>query len=179
MEILQERDLARYLFNQYTINPKNWNFIISTSPVRNSFFDALISNSNEVWQLKIDSLYKPNPMIMGAKVDNDPSKLEKKISNTSHFGYRSLETSTIMNFLKNLSEEQNNNSVKDDDINIRLHSLLSSLEPVKPIRGKNYLCGPFIFTEKKLKFDNSHDKISETISSKMKEKLRRKYSSYG
>ncbi len=110
MEILQERDLARYLFNQYTINPKNWNFIISTSPIRNSFFDALISNSNEVWQLKIDSLYKPNPMIMGAKVDNDPSKLEKEDSNRSHFGYRSLETSTIMNFLKNLSEEQNNNS---------------------------------------------------------------------
>jgi hypothetical protein len=84
-----------------------------------------------------------------------------------------------MNFLKNLSKEQNNNSIKDNDINLRLHSLLSSLEPVKPISGKNYLYGPFIFTEKKLKFDNNHDKISETISSKMKEKLRRKYSSYG
>ena len=180
MEILQERELARHLFNQYTINPKNWNFIISTSPIRDSFFDALISNSDEVWQLKIDSIYKPNPIIMGAKIDNDPSKLKKKLNNTSPFGYRNLETNAIMEFLKDLSEEQSKNSIKDNDINRCLDSLLSSLEPVKPVRGKNYLCGPFIFTENKLqKFYKNHEKMSDMISSQMRQNLRMKYSSYG
>jgi hypothetical protein len=180
MEILQEGELAQYLFNKYSMNPKNWNFIISVSQIRDSFFDAIISNPDEVWQLKIDSIYKPNPIIMGAKVDNDSSKLEKRINNTSNFGYRHLETNKIMNFLKNLTEEQNYNSIKEIDVNKHLHSLLSSIEPVKPVIGKDYLYGPFIFTEKKLtNFDKNNEQVSEKISSKMRSKLRTKYSYYG
>ena len=33
-----------------------------------SFFDAIVSNPNEVWQLKIDSIYKPNPLIIGTRL---------------------------------------------------------------------------------------------------------------
>lgn len=180
MEILQEGELAQYLFNRYSSNPKNWNFIISVSPIRDSFFDAIISNSDEVWQLKIDSIYKPYPIIMGAKVDNDFSKLEKRIDNTTPFGYRNLETNKIMNFLKDLTEKQNSNSIKEIEVNRHLHSLLSSIEPVKPVVGKDYLYGPFLFTEKRLtNFDKNNEKVSEKISSKMREKLRTKYSSYG
>ena len=180
MEILQESELARYLFNKYSSNPQNWNFIISLSQVRDSFFDAIISNPDEVWQLKIDSIYKPNPIIMGAKVDNDQSKLKKRITNTTSFGYRNLETNKIMDFLKNLTMEQNSNSIKEIEVNRQLNSLLASIEPVKPVIGKDYLYGPFIFTEKRLtKFDKKNEKVSEQISSKMRQKLRTKYSSYG
>ena len=38
-----------------------------------NFYDAIMSNPNEVWQ-KIDSIYKPNPLIVGTKVDVDPVK---------------------------------------------------------------------------------------------------------
>ncbi|MDR4511447.1 MAG: hypothetical protein MRJ93_07055 [Nitrososphaeraceae archaeon] len=180
MEILQESELARYLFNRYSLKPKNWNFIISLSQVHDSFFDAIISNPDEIWQLKIDSIYKPNPIIMGAKVDNDLSRVEKRFNTTTSFGYRNLETNKIMNFLKNLSMEQNSNSIKESEVNTQLNSLLSSIEPVKPIAGKDYIYGPFLFTEKRLpNFDKTNQKVSEQISSKMKEKLRMRYSSYG
>ncbi|MGE3860004.1 MAG: hypothetical protein AB7F53_08450 [Nitrososphaeraceae archaeon] len=178
MEILEEHDLATYLFNKYSLNQRKWNFIISTSQVNNSFFDAIVSNPDEVWQLKIDSIYKPNPLIMGTKIEADSSIIEKKL-NTTEFGYRKLEADLLWKFIRNISKDQNHDSINTTNVNIRLNSLLSSLEPVKPIKGHNYLYGPFIFTEKRMtKFDNRQDEISEKLSYRMNDNIRRKYSLY-
>jgi hypothetical protein len=179
MEILEDRDLAKYLFDKYSTNQRKWNFIISTSSVKGAFFDAIVSNPDEVWQLKIDSIYKPNPLVMGTKTTTDSSIIEKKLENTSKFGYRKLESNVLKN-LRTISEEENNNSINTMDVNFRINSLLSSLDPVKPIKGHNYLYGPFIFTEKNLaKFNNKQDEISEKLSYRMHENIRKKYSSYG
>jgi hypothetical protein len=178
MEILEDHNLAKYLFNKYSTNQRKWNFIISTSQVKDSFFDAIVSNPDEVWQLKIDSIYKPNPLVMGTKITADSSIIEKKI-NTTQFGYRKLDADVFKNFLTNISKDENNNSINNTDINVRLNSLLSSLDPVKPIKGQNYLYGPFIFTEKRMtKFDNKQDEISDKLSYRMNENIRRKYSLY-
>jgi hypothetical protein len=179
MEILEDHDLAKYLFEKYSTNQRKWNFIISTSSVKDAFFDAIVSNPDEVWQLKIDSIYKPNPLVMGTKTTTDSSIIEKKLENTSQFGYRKLESNVLKN-LRTISKEENNNSINTMDVNFRINSLLSSLDPVKPIKGHNYLYGPFIFTEKKMaKFNNKQDEISEKLSYRMHENIRRKYSSYG
>src|SRR5215211_6920117 len=106
MDILEGHDLAKYLFNKYSANQRKWNFIISTSQVKDSFFDAIVSNPDEVWQLKIDSLYKPNPLVMGTKIATDSSIIEKKL-NTTQFGYRKLEADVLKNFIRNISEEEN------------------------------------------------------------------------
>ena len=138
MEVLEEHDLTTYLFNKYSLNQRKWNFIISTSQASSSFFDAIVSNPDEVWQLKIDSIYKPNPIVMGTKIETDSSIIEKKL-NTTEFGYRKLEADVLRKFIKNISGNQNHDSNNTTNINIRLNSLLSSLEPVKPIKGHNYL----------------------------------------
>ncbi|MGD1835888.1 MAG: hypothetical protein ACPKPY_06345 [Nitrososphaeraceae archaeon] len=182
MEILSDAILAKHLFKKYSSNPRGWNFLISTTPIRDSFFDAIVSNSNEMWQLKIDSIYKPTPIVMGTKIDSDYSKFEKRLNNKSNvtpFGYRKLEQNTIMKFLKQLSDEQQNTSLKEVDVNNHLNTLLSSIKPVKPTKGHNYLYGPFIFTEKNLsKIDRSQNVISEKLSSKMRSNLRKRYSLY-
>src|ERR1044072_8341842 len=108
MDVLEEQDLTTYLFNKYSLNQRKWNFIISTSQVNNSFFDAIVSNPDEVWQLKIDSIYKPNPVIMGTKIETDSSIIEKKL-NTTEFGYRKLEADVLWKFIKNISRDQNHN----------------------------------------------------------------------
>ena len=182
MEILSDVILAKHLFKKYSSNPRDWNFLISTTPIRDSFFDAIVSNSNEVWQLKIDSIYKPTPIVMGTKIDSDYTKFERRLkkNNGTPFGYRKLEQSTVMKFLKQLSEEQQNTSLKDVDVNNHLNTILSSIKPVKPTKGHNYLYGPFIFTEKNLsKIDKSQNMVSEKLSSKMRSNLRNKYSLYG
>ena len=57
MEILDEKILAKQIFKKYSVNPRNWNFIISTNSIRDGFFDATVTNSDESWQLKIDSIF--------------------------------------------------------------------------------------------------------------------------
>jgi hypothetical protein len=115
---------------------------------------------------------------MGTKITADSSIIEKKL-NTTQFGYRKLDADVLKNFLTNISKDENNNSINNMDVNVRINSLLSSLDPVKPIKGQNYLYGPFIFTEKRMtKFDNKQDEISDKLSYRMNENIRRKYSLY-
>ena len=91
MEILEDKILGKNIFRKYTVNPKDWNFVISTTSMNDGFFDAAITNPDEVWQLKIDSLYKPFPIIAGAKIDIESTKMKKIMDkNVIPFGYRKI-----------------------------------------------------------------------------------------
>jgi hypothetical protein len=182
MEILEDSTLAKYLFERYSSNPKNWNFIISTSSHRDGFFDATVSSTDEVWQLKIDSIYKPLPMVLGTKVDIDSTKIERRLSRgVAPFGYRKLDPSIMVNLLKDLSEEQHVNATsKEVQLNTQFNSILGSLETVKPAAGKSYAYGPFVYTEQNLAGPNENQKqVAEKLASKLRDDLRKRYSSYG
>ncbi len=182
MEILEDKILAKNIFQKYTVNPKNWNFIISTTSMNDGFFDATVTNPDEVWQLKIDSLYKPLPIITGTKVDIESTKMKKIMNkNTVPFGYRKIDPPMLMNLFKKISEEQEIISRKDiDHVNKELNSFLGSLEPTVPIKGTDYLFGPFLYTDKNIIDKNSYQKnISEKLTSNMKKKIKERYPSYG
>jgi len=181
MEILQDNNLAKYLFERYSSNPRNWSFLISTNPLRDGFFDATVSNVDEVWQLKIDSIYKPMPIIIGAKVDADATRIEKRLgTNSPTFGYRKLEPSVMMTILRKLTQEQQINSEKVTNVSNYINSLLASLEPVAPEAGTNYAYGPFMFTNGNCLTSNQNQKlVAEELSHRLRDNLRSRYSSYG
>lgn len=182
MEILEDSTLARYLFERYSSNPKNWNFIISTSSHRDGFFDATVSSTDEVWQLKIDSIYKPVPIVLGTKVDMDSTNIERRLNKgVAPFGYRKLDPSVIMNLLKELSEEQPlNATAKEAELNTQFNSILGSLETVKPVTGTSYAYGPFVYTEQNLAgHDENQKQVADKLASKLRNDLRKRYSSYG
>ena len=181
MEILQDKVLGKHLFEKYSSNPKNWNFIISTSPFRDGFFDATVSNNDEVWQLKIDSIYKPIPIVLGTKIDVDSAKVQNISRNSSvPFGYREIESSVILNILEKLTQDQQQNAIKEEKVNNTLNSVFGSLEPVIPVRGKNYAYGPFLFTESNHINSSEYQKqIAEKLSLRLRDNIRQRYSSYG
>ena len=178
MEILEDKVLAKNIFQKYTINPKNWNFVISTTSMNDGFFDATITNPDEIWQLKIDSLYKPYPIINGTKVDIELTKMKKIINkNIVPFGYRKINPPMIMNLFKKISEEQEIIARKDIDyMNKELNSFLGSLETTVPVKGTDYLYGPFLFTDKNIIDKNSPQKnASEKLATNMKKKIKERY----
>ena len=181
MEILQENSLAKYLFEKYSSNPRNWSFLISSNPLRDGFFDATISNVDEVWQLKIDSIYKPIPIIIGAKVDVDATRIERRVGTGSpEFGYRKLEPSTVMTMLRRLTLEQQESAERGQSVGNYLNSLLASLEPVAPTVGGNYAYGPFVFTNRNYVTSNEYQKnVADQLSHRLRDNLRNRYSSYG
>jgi hypothetical protein len=187
MEILEDKALAKHIFKKYTTNPREWNFVISTNPAStDGFFDATITNPDEAWQLKIDSLYKPIPIITGTKIDIDSSEIGKTIGkdvtgSTIPFGYRKIDPPMLMNLFKKISDEQEEIAKRDlDRINQEFNSFLSSLQPTVPEKGTDYLYGPFLFTEKSIVGRNPHQKnVSEKLSLNMRRKIKERYPGYG
>jgi len=182
MEILDDKILAKNIFQKYTVNPKNWNFIISTTSIHDGFFDATITSPDEAWQLKIDSLYKPLPIITGTKLDTESSKMKKMLNkDMAPFGYRKIDPPMIMNLFKKISQEQEMIARKDMDyVNNELNSFLGSLEPTVPEKGIDYLYGPFLFTNKNIIENNPyHKNISEKLATNLKKKIKDRYPSYG
>ncbi|HYZ49611.1 MAG TPA: hypothetical protein VE593_01890 [Nitrososphaeraceae archaeon] len=184
MDIMEDKAIARHLFEKYCSNPRNWNFVISTSSLGDGFFDAMVSNTDEVWQLKLDSIYKPLPLVVGTKIDMDSTTIERGLSpNSVPFGFRKLEPPVIMDILKKVTEEQEarmnvHNAAADFDD--QLYSILRSLKTVKPTGGNNYAYGPFIFTSRtNLSPNEYHKRVSEKLAMKLRDNLRNKYSSYG
>jgi hypothetical protein len=184
MEILEDKVIARHLFEKYCSNPENWNFVISISSLRDGFFDATVSNTDEVWQLKLDSIYKPLPLVVGTKIDIDSTTIERSIdTNAVPFGFRKLDPPIIMDILKKVTDEQEeliNMHNKRSYFNDQFYSVLRSLKTVRPTSGNNYAYGPFIFTNTSPLCLNDYQRhVSEKLAIKLRDNLRNKYSSYG
>ena len=173
MDILEGNNLATNLFERYSANSRNWKFVVSVSQQNGNFYDAIVSNPNEVWQLKIDSIYKPNPLIIGTKVDVDPLRF----NDNTHmpFGYRKLDPRKIAKILSNISENEDTSALSS-----YIGSLISSTKPEVPSPNNSYAYGPFLFTQKNpIKVDEYQRKISDKLANRLSEKLRLLYSSYG
>lgn len=173
MDILEGNNLATNLFERYSANSRNWKFVVSISQQNGNFYDAIVSNPNEVWQLKIDSIYKPNPLIIGTKVDVDPLRF----NDNTHmpFGYRKLDPKKIGKILSNINENEDTSALSS-----YIASLISSKKPEVPSPNNSYAYGPFLFTQKNpIKVDEYQRKISDKLANRLNEKLRMLYSSYG
>ncbi|HYF99539.1 MAG TPA: hypothetical protein VD815_05570 [Candidatus Saccharimonadales bacterium] len=182
MEILEEKSLAKQIFKKYSTNPKNWNFIISTNSIKDGFYDATITNQEESWRLKIDSIYKPSPIISGARLDSDHKVIKRDYNdNIIPFGYRKIDPPAFINIFKKLSEEQESIARKNNDyLNYELNSLLNSIEPSVPTNGIDYLYGPFMYTSRNLIGKTRYDDmVSEKLSQSIKRKIKERYPGYG
>lgn len=182
MEILEEKSLARQIFKRYSANPKNWNFIISTSSIRDGFYDATVTSPQESWRLKIDSIYKPSPIISGTRLDVDTKIIERGANNNLiPFGYRKIDPPIFINIFKKISEEQESIARKNNDyLNQELNSLLNSMEPTVPTLGTDYLYGPFLYTNKNIAGKSRYDDmVSEKLSQSIRRKIKERYPGYG
>lgn len=179
MEILQDRNLAKYLFDKYCSNPKNWKFHISPSYYDDGFFDATISNSDEVWQIKVDSIYKPDPIILGTKIDADVTKVYQQID-SAPFGYRKIDLNLIMKILLRTVDDTDVMKPDEQRPSANLNSILNSIEPVRPSQRGSYAYGPFTFSNASPLTKNDQQKIvSENLSLRLRQVLRDRYSLYG
>ncbi|HEV2390208.1 MAG TPA: hypothetical protein VGS04_05735, partial [Nitrososphaerales archaeon] len=66
MEIFEGDTLYRMLLQRYSKNPRGWSFTVSPSS-SGGFFDARVGGPEESWHLKLDTIYKPSPFVLGAK----------------------------------------------------------------------------------------------------------------
>jgi hypothetical protein len=169
MKLLEGESLKRHLLESYSKNPKGWNFVISPS-VKHGFYDAVVSGPHEAWMLKIDSIFKPTPIVLGSPTEEIPNL---ELADTFRYGYRSLTPELILQMLRGEEYPPKNNAVAN------FLSILKS-ETVVPEEGKSYAEGPFVFTSKG-KVDSSERQrdLDSKLASEMQRLLRTRYPAYG
>jgi len=170
MELIEGKALSKLLLERYSKNPRNWSFTVSPS-AKDGFFDAVMANKDEAWQLKLDSIFKPAPFMLGAKADVDPIKIQSP--SPIPYGYRKLEPQVLIEILKSFSEEKKAET-------LRLDSILGSLDTVAPSGFGNYAEGPFVMTNKDATIISEEQrKLDDKLHMEMRKLLRSRYSSYG
>ncbi len=168
MELLEGKVLRRSMMEMYSRNPKGWSFVVSPSP-KSGFFDAMVSGPDGAWMLKVDSLFKPLPIVIGSAVDPLPRRPEGPFP----YGYRALPPELALQMLGGGVPGPREKTLAD------LRSMLRS-EPVVPEQGRSYAEGPLVLTGPgSVSLSDSQREVDSRLAAEMRRLLRLRYPAYG
>jgi len=168
MEILEGRALMRRIMESYSRDPKGWSFMVSPSP-GSAFFDATVSGPDAAWMLKIDTLFKPSPIIIGSAAEALTSKPQEPFP----YGYRELPPGLALQIMETEGGGPSLSARR------QLLSVLKS-EPVVPESGGSYAEGPLVLAApSRLNLSESQREVDAKLASEMRRLLRIRYPAYG
>ena len=168
MELLEGRDLRKRMLESYSRDPKGWSFVISPSP-GSGFSDATVSGPDGTWILKIDSLFKPFPIVIGSQSEERLRRPEGPFP----YGYRELPPELALQIMGGEGPGSGQTTLE------RLLTVLKS-EPVVPEVGGSYAQGPLLLTgPQKVGLSNSQREIDAKLASEMRRLMRLRYPAYG
>lgn len=166
LEILEGDALQRVIARRYVANPKGWSFTISQSPT-NGFYDAFVGGPDESWQLKLDTIFKPSPFVLGARTDQGASRPSP---GPLSYGFRRVDLPGAPSLLDDSPEGMK-----------RLVTFLKTVNPVAPTGPGNYVQGPFVFNgggRPGATMTREQQRIDSRLSDEMLKLVRRRYPSY-
>ncbi len=165
MEIFEGDALYRELLERYSKNPRGWSFTVSPSP-HNGFFDALVGGPEESWHLKLDTIFKPFPFVLGARTEKD---LSREAPAAISFGFRRVSPQEAPALL-----DDTTGGMK------RLLAFLGSVHPIAPTSPGSYIQGPYVYTNRWQADSMTREqrRIDVRLSDEMQRLVRRRYPNY-
>lgn len=168
MELLEGSDLRKRMLDSYSKDPKGWSFMISQSP-DSAFFDATVSGPEGTWLLKIDSMFKPYPIVIGSPAE----PLRRRPEGPFAYGYRALPADLALRIIGDGGVRPKAEARR------RLLSVLKS-EPVVPEEGRSYAEGPLLLTAaSRVRLSDAQKEIESRLASEMRRLLKLRYPAYG
>jgi hypothetical protein len=165
MEILQGDALYRTLLRQYSNDPRGWSFTVSPS-ARDGFFDARVGGPDESWHLKLDTIYKPSPFVLGARTLEDADPPPSPLS----FGFRRVDPRQAPALHDDSREGMS-----------ALLAYLSTVSPVAPTGPGRYIQGPVVFASRGKpagSMSREQRSVDSRLSDEMRKLVRSRYPSY-
>ncbi|MHA1265491.1 MAG: hypothetical protein ACTSRS_09675 [Candidatus Helarchaeota archaeon] len=130
------KELLEEIEFKYNQNPKDWSILVGGQD-HHGHGNIFISNKVNVWQIKVDSLFKPNPYGVGMKLGNVEDFHELIRPNDPSFGFRSLLPSHLDLLRRNVERQKPINEVID--------KILSTPPvPLNQMKNNHYLMGPIL-----------------------------------
>lgn len=109
MKKKRAKEVLKEFFKSYQEDPTGWSFWLSP-PGEDNFYEAYIIHGDEVFFLKIDSIYTPNPLGVGAKLKVEEDQLVK---NLPDFGFRQFSKEETEDFLSNIPRTEDYESKEE------------------------------------------------------------------
>jgi len=132
-------NILKKVHASYNKNPLGWKVFISND--EKGFPTIIFFSPDEIWEIKLDSLYKPNPICVGLNLKNENSDLVDKLD-SPHYGFRPVED----NIAKSIIEALSKNEVPVQILNSILKRTPKPLEELG--KDKMILHGPVIRSQK-------------------------------
>ncbi|MEM2154502.1 MAG: hypothetical protein QXG36_07220 [Nitrososphaeria archaeon] len=139
MSIEGLENILRKIHAAYNKNPLGWKVFVSTD--EKGFPTILFYSPEETWEIKLDSLYKPNPLCVGLNFKNENSEFVEKIE-SPHYGFRPVEDDIAKRILESFSK----NEVPVNVINSILKNKPKPLDEIE--KNRMVLHGPVIHSHK-------------------------------
>jgi len=167
MEILDYSEIIKEIIRKYDKRPEKWQVLMGRSP--KGFYDIIFSNPEEVWQLKLDTIYKPNPLGFGAKLEIDSSKIQ--IENFPSYGFRPI-SSEILEKMRSFSSNEDLSSIIVNDI------MKTPPAPIKKINEGLAAVGPYIQKPSIEPLSRNQKELSRKLDLELEKLMREKYYLY-
>ena len=124
----------RKVYARYNRNPVGWRVLVGSD--EKGFPTILFFSPEELWELKLDSLYKPDPICVGSKVADSFLRVERRLESPS-YGFRPVDDERAKLIIESLSKQE-----APSDI---IKKVLSEApKPFTELEKKMVLHGPII-----------------------------------
>ncbi|MCL4355835.1 MAG: hypothetical protein JRM79_00300 [Nitrososphaerota archaeon] len=169
MELLEGEGLRRRMLDGYSRNPKGWSFTVSPS-LGSGFYDAVVSGPDGTWMLKIDSMFKPFPTVLGSLAEGGG---RPQPGSAFPYGYRRLPPGLVLRLLGGEGPSP------EEKMPASLASVLES-EPTVPEAGSSYAEGPIVLTMPgTVSLSQNQKEVDARLASEMRRLLKSRYPAYG
>lgn len=95
MKIKPIREITEEIIGKYNNNPNNWYILKGKS----DFPEILVCHEGVMWLLKRDTLFSPNYVGVGARMDVEKEIIEKEIKREISFGLRPVSEESIKDLI--------------------------------------------------------------------------------
>ncbi|MBS7655414.1 hypothetical protein KEJ50_02810 [Candidatus Bathyarchaeota archaeon] len=171
MKLQSYEEILLEIFRKYNKKPYGWRVLIGKNP--SGFWDILFISDDEAWTIKLDTIFKANPIGLGVKLE-EKFKLPKV--NDVSYGFRPIPESLI----RNLTKEIQDSNLSLDKATEKLMSELKFIPP-KPINIIQQSPITAIGPHHILQFSPISQKqkeLNKNLDEQLRRALRRKYPWY-
>jgi len=170
MKVQTLEDVAKKIFEEYEDEPQGWRIFIGQFPNDEHFLNIIVAGPQKIRQLKLESAYKPNPLVVCKEIDEYPK------TKTLYFGLRPLREETLRKVFRAVSR-------KDSPA---LFEIFKSVFSAAPIAYSEFadkeipvglqgpvMRGPLEYISEK------QQRLDAKLNAELKRVVRREYSMYG
>jgi hypothetical protein len=174
METMPLEELWKDIIRRYNMKPRGWTALTYRS--FDGFYDVLLSNPEEAWLVKYDTVYKPNPLGFGVKLQDAPKIPDAK---PLSYGFRQFPAERIKRAIELMTTMKSSSEQIVKAVNNVLLDIVSSAPiPTYKIIKPAFLEGPFYLKDLE-NLSKGQRELSRKLDVQLRRMFRIKYPMYG